>query len=279
LATPAEGRAATSPLSRFIEPGALTLSTVVLLLAVALGLGAVHALEPGHGKSIVAAYFVGTRGSAAQAALLGLIVAVTHSLGVLAVAALVLFGSQYFVPEDAYPWLTMLSGGMVLLLGMALLISRTRSSGLWHRLQHLRRHGHHHEHDSDHHHHSPPQHTPERPPWKTLVLLGLVDGLIPTPSTLVVLLGAISIGRVELGLLMVVAFSTGMAVVMASISLAILGLRAVAGRLSGSLGGRQRRGARWVQRAAAGLPLGAAVVLLVIGTTIVLRGASGLSLL
>ncbi len=276
---PSSAASTASPLTRFIQPGAVTLSTVFLLLAVALGLGALHALEPGHGKSIVAAYFIGTRGSAAQAAMLGLIVAVTHSIGVLGVAVLVLFGSHYFVPEQAYPWLTMLSGVMVLFLGFALLVSRLRSSGLWHRIQHLRGSGHHHHHDHDHERDGHGAGAPGSPPWKALILLGLIDGLVPTPSTLVVLLGAIAVGRIEVGLLMVVAFSVGMALVMASVSLAVLGVRAVAGRVRGRFApGLPAAGTLGV-RAAALLPVGAALILLVVGTTIVIRGAAGLSAL
>lgn len=272
------GGIAESPLSRFLESDRLTLSTMALLLLIALALGAVHALEPGHGKSIVAAYFIGTRGSALQAALLGLVVAITHSIGVVAVAALVLYGSQYFVPEDAYPWLTVASGVMVLGLGSALLLSRLRAAGAWHRLQHMAggRHRHGQEHAHPHGGHAPS--TPlrrdevERPPWKGLIALGLIDGLIPTPSTLVVLLGAIAIGRIELGLLMVVAFSTGMALVMTSISLAVLAARAFAGALTDRLGGNNQWLGGLAARGATLAPAGAAIVLLVVGATIVARG-------
>lgn len=261
--------AAPGPLARFVQSDGLTLATILVMLAVALAFGAVHALEPGHGKSIVAAYFVGAHGSAWQAGLLGLIVAITHSLGVFVIAAVVLFGGRFIVPETLYPWLTLVSGVLVLGLGTSLLVARVRRTEAWHRMLH-HRHGLH-----AHEHHGPQQQARKgtgRPPWRALTVLGLVDGMVPTPSTLVVLLGAISLDRVELGLLLVVAFSTGMAIVMAGISLAVL--------LANAAGRRLRRraattvGPRLAGGVASVLPALAALALLGAGSTIVVRGLS-----
>jgi ABC-type nickel/cobalt efflux system permease component RcnA len=271
LAAPVAARAS-GPLARFLQADTITLTTIGLMLAIALAFGAVHALEPGHGKSIVAAYFIGTRGSAAQAALLGLMVAVTHSLGVFAIATLVLFGSRFILPETLYPWLTLASGLMVFGLGGLLLVARLRASEFWHRALHRRQHPHDHTHVHTHEHtHEHTGDAPRRPPWKALVVLGLVDGMVPTPSTLVVLLGAISLDRIELGLLLVVAFSTGMALVMAGISLAVLVANAAGRRLRHRLGGSR---ARVLVRMAPAFPAVAAFVLLVVGSSIVVRGLS-----
>ncbi|MBC8159619.1 MAG: hypothetical protein H7Z42_00245, partial [Roseiflexaceae bacterium] len=97
---------------------------LLLALATALGLGAAHALAPGHGKTIVAAYLVGTRGTAWHALFLGLITTITHTAGVFALGLLTLFVSQYVLPEQFYPWLSALSGVMVALIGAGLLRQR-----------------------------------------------------------------------------------------------------------------------------------------------------------
>jgi ABC-type nickel/cobalt efflux system permease component RcnA len=274
----AAGAATAGPLARFIRADDLTLAALLAMLAIALGFGAVHALEPGHGKSIVAAYFIGSSGSAWQAAVLGMIVAITHSLGVFAIAAVVLVGSRFLVPETLYPWLTLASGVMVFFLGTALLAGRLRATGAWHRVLHRLHHGQTHHH-GDHHHAGPGAGSAaasSRPPWATLTILGLVDGLVPTPSTLVVLLGAVSVDRLELGMLLVVAFSTGMALVMAGISLGVIAATALGRRVGGRLGAG---GSRWTGRAATAGPLAAAFVLLAVGISMSLRALDQVALL
>ena len=111
---------------------------LVLLLLGAFGWGALHALSPGHGKAMVAAYLVGTRGSARDAAVLGATVTVTHTIGVFALGLVTLALSQYVLPEQLYPWLTLASGLMVVLVGASVLRSRLRRAHV---------HEHHHEHD------------------------------------------------------------------------------------------------------------------------------------
>src|SRR5207253_2944717 len=95
-------------------------------LAAALFWGAAHALSPGHGKTIVTAYLVGSRGRPAHAALLGLIVTATHTVGVFALGAVTLALSQFLVPEQLYPWLTLASGVLVLGIGVSVLRARWR---------------------------------------------------------------------------------------------------------------------------------------------------------
>ena len=106
---------------------------LVLLLA-AFGWGALHALSPGHGKAMVAAYLVGTRGRPRHAVALGATVTVTHTIGVFALGVVTLALSQYILPEDLYPWLNLLSGLLVVVIGAGVLRSRAR----------LAKHGHHH---------------------------------------------------------------------------------------------------------------------------------------
>src|SRR4051794_14242293 len=168
---------------------------LLLLIAAAFGWGALHALSPGHGKAMVAAYLVGTRGTARHAVVLGVTVTVTHTIGVFALGAVTLALSQYILPEDLYPWLTLTSGLLVLTVGAGVLHNR------WRHFRHPRPatrhpHAHHHEHDVS---------------WRGLLGMGASAGLIPCPSALVVLLGAIAQHQVALGLLLIVAFSAGLA--------------------------------------------------------------------
>src|SRR3954451_7281237 len=101
---------------------------LLLLLLAAFGWGAVHALSPGHGKAMVAAYLVGTRGSARHAVALGATVTITHTIGVFALGAITLAASQYILPEDLYPWLTLVSGLLVLTVGIGVLRSRWKKT-------------------------------------------------------------------------------------------------------------------------------------------------------
>jgi ABC-type nickel/cobalt efflux system permease component RcnA len=176
---------------------------LVLLLS-AFAWGALHALSPGHGKAMVAAYLVGTRGTPRHAVALGATVTVTHTIGVFALGAVTLALSQYILPEQLYPWLNLVSGALVVVVGAAVLRSRLRT----------RRHHHHH----DHHHH----HAPESFSWRGLVALGAAAGIIPCPSALVVLLGAVAQGEIALGMVLIVAFSLGLAATLTFLGLAVV---------------------------------------------------------
>ena len=190
-------------------------------LAVALFWGAAHALSPGHGKAIVTAYLVGTRGAARHAFALGGIVTVTHTIGVFALGVVTLALSQFVVPEQLYPWLGLVSGLLVVGIGASVLRARWR-----HRHRHARGHHHHHDHHpADHHGHDDAgghSHSPAEPGWRGLLAVGVSGGLLPCPSALVVLLAAISLHKVALGLLLIVAFSVGLAATITAIGLAAL---------------------------------------------------------
>ncbi|MFL5841036.1 MAG: nickel/cobalt transporter, partial [Thermoleophilaceae bacterium] len=200
---------------------------LLFLLLAAFGWGALHALSPGHGKAMVAAYLVGTRGTARHALALGATVTVTHTIGVFALGVVTLALSQYVVPEDLYPWLTVASGLMVVLVGATVLRSRlrTRRAAAAHR--HAHAHGHAHSH-SDHTH----SHAPQDLTWKGLFGMGASAGLIPCPSALVVLLGAISQHQVALGLLLITIFSVGLAATLSVLGLAVVYARGLLGRLN-----------------------------------------------
>ncbi len=180
---------------------------------IALGLGALHALEPGHGKTIVAAYLVGSRGTARHALLLGLIVTASHTAGVFALGAITLYASRSIVPEQLYPWLGVFSGLTIAGLGGYLFLRRW--TGL----------------DPDHAHTPGQMHghwwaskrntepAPQTTEAKTvslsqLFLLGVTGGMIPCPAALVVLLSAFSLHRIGLGFFLILAFSLGLAAVL-----------------------------------------------------------------
>ena len=121
---------ALSSYSDLIAKDKLSVGVIVLALLAAVGFGAVHALSPGHGKTIVAAYLVGSRGTAKHALLLGLTVTATHTSSVYALGFITLYLSEYIVPETLYPWLGIISGALIVLMGLSLFVGRLRSSGL-----------------------------------------------------------------------------------------------------------------------------------------------------
>jgi nickel/cobalt transporter (NicO) family protein len=172
---------------------------LVFFLLAAFGWGAVHALSPGHGKTMVAAYLVGTRGTARHAVALGATVTVTHTIGVFALGVVTLLLSALILPEQLYPWLNLVSGLMVVAIGATVLRKRVH--------QHQHQHHHHHHHDLT---------------TKGVVAMGASAGLIPCPSALVVLLGAVAQHQVALGLLMIVVFSFGLAGTLTALGLIVV---------------------------------------------------------
>jgi ABC-type nickel/cobalt efflux system permease component RcnA len=193
----------------------LSLLVILASLAAALFWGAAHALSPGHGKTIITAYLVGQRGTPRHAALLGLIVTITHTIGVFGLGLVTLALSQFIVPDRLYPWLNLVSALLVVGIGASVL--RTR----WRRSRH--HHDHHH-----HHHHLGEEGTS----FRSLLAVGVSGGLLPCPSALVVLLAAISLHRVGFGLLLILAFSAGLALTITSIGLAAVLARSVFRRAS-----------------------------------------------
>jgi nickel/cobalt exporter len=217
----APDRVADSGFARLIGRRHLSALVIVASLAAALFWGAAHALSPGHGKTIVTAYLVGSRGTPLHAALLGLIVTATHTVGVFALGLVTLSLSQFIVPDRLYPWLNLVSGLLVVGVGAAVLWTRLR-----HRLAYARARAgaHHHRHHHDHGHGN---HHGADLGWRSLVGVGVSGGLLPCPSALVVLLAAISLHRVAFGLLLIVAFSAGLALSITAVGLvAVLAKRA-----------------------------------------------------
>jgi len=260
------------------DPAPLGAWTIVTSLLVAAMLGAFHALTPGHGKTIVGAYLVGSRGTARHAVFLGLVVTLTHTLGVYLLGLGTLAASAWVVPERLYPWISVLSGLLVVGVGASLVTSRlvaARAHDHHHDHEHEHDHGHDHGHDHahDHHHghehhhghahahghsHLPPADAPIT--LRSLLALGVSGGLLPCPSALVVMLGAIALHRIAFGLALIVAFSIGLAGVLTGIGIALVYARGLFEKLP--LDGRM---ARYV-------PVASALVISLAGAAIVLEG-------
>lgn len=263
-------------LSNLINRPQLPWDILLLSMIVAFWFGAAHALSPGHGKTVVAAYLVGSRGTARHAVLLGLTVTATHTAGVFALGLVTLYLSRYIVPDQLYPWLGFISGMLVAGMGLVLFVRRLRAlrgdgaqrheahpGDMPHVHREHEEHGHVHDHHhglhvhgphhhdgehgdeayhhaaNDHDHHAeegvphrhglfgrPHTHGPmpgqsaERIRLSSLLALGVSGGLLPCPSALVVLLSAIAFHRVAFGMLLIVAFSLGLATTLTSIGMA-----------------------------------------------------------
>ena len=198
-----------------------TFGVVLLSLLVAAFWGAAHALTPGHGKALVAGYLVGTRGRPRHAFALGATVTVTHTAGVFGLGLVTLGLSTVVVPEQLYPWLTLVSGVLVVGVGAGVLVRRARHA-----------HGHHGHHHAHHH-----DHQGDDIGVRGILGIGAAAGLLPCPSALVVLLSAIALHRLAFGLALIVAFSVGLAATITAIGLvAVLARRAFGrARLDGPL--------------------------------------------
>ncbi len=248
-------------LTELINTPELTPIVGLLALLVALGLGAIHAFSPGHGKAVVGAYLVGSRGTPRHAAFLGLTVTITHTIGVFALGLITLFASEYVLPEQLFPILSFVSGGIVVAIGLSLFVRRLKFALGYaeepdHQHHHAEdhehahvdedehahphsyahahsEHAHHHDEHHDHgahihshggqaHSHLPPGTDGSPVTWRNLLALGISGGLLPCPSALVVLLSAISLGRTGFGLLLIIAFSLGLASTLTGVGLAFL---------------------------------------------------------
>ena len=252
---PAEGAAASEGFA-----GALTGANaggllIIGLLVAAFGWGALHALSPGHGKAMVAGYLAGSGGRPRDALILGATVTVTHTAAVFAFGLITLAASAYILPEQLYPWLGLVSGLMVIAIGVSVMRSRFRR---WKSMRaqeargdqahsHAHPHGHSHSHSHDHSHsHTHGRDQSQATGLRGLIGLGVSGGLVPCPSALVVLIAAISQHRIGLGMVLILAFSLGLAATISAVGLVVLGSqrlfqrlrperRLFGGRLSGAL--------------------------------------------
>jgi ABC-type nickel/cobalt efflux system permease component RcnA len=193
----------------------------LLALATAFAIGGLHALGPGHGKTLMAAYLVGTDVRPRQIVAVGAAVSAMHTASVVALGLTVLAAGQAFTPEVAYRWTTLASGGLVAILGGYLFVKRSRA------IAHGRAHAHGHDHD---HTHEP------RSGRFGLATLAVSGGILPSPSALIALLAAVAIGRLVFGLALVLAFGVGLAAVLMGVGFGTIRVRDLMGRrLPGAL--------------------------------------------
>jgi ABC-type nickel/cobalt efflux system permease component RcnA len=224
--------------------GTLTPSLVVLSLILAVGFGALHAMGPGHGKTIMAAYLVGGGRRIRHAVGVAGAVAAMHTAAVVGLGAIVLSVERAFPAERLYPWLGLLSGGAAVALGGRLLVVRGANQR-----------GHRHQHDRS---------AAERPLSPGgLMALALSGGVLPSPTTVVALLASIALGRTAFGLALVGAFSLGLAAALAGVGMLAVGARSL---MAPRLG-------RWGRL----LPLGSASAITMLGAVLVVRATLQLS--
>ncbi|CAN5763788.1 hypothetical protein BH20CHL5_BH20CHL5_14670 [soil metagenome] len=313
-------------ISEIIQARDLSLPAIALSLLVAAGVGAVHAASPGHGKTLMAAYLVGTRGTMRHAMGLGLTVTVSHTIGVFALGGIILFAGSFVPPERLFPILGLVSGSVVVVIGVALLAQLVRDErrrraahqaehdhapgdghdhhhgeGQAHQSGHDGAHdhahddGHPHDHDHDHDHdheerapaptspdddavggwhshglvrhtHLPQGGDPLR--WRNLFALGLVGGLVPSASAILILVGSIAAGRPAYGMVLTLAFGLGMAVVLVGVGVLLVRARGLIERWP-----RSDRLAPLLSR----LPILTAVVFVIVGVAISAQAASELA--
>ncbi len=229
-------------------------------LVLAFGFGAVHALGPGHGKTITAAYLVGSGARRAQATAIGVAVSLMHTASVLALGLVFLVLARSFPPERVYPWLELVTGLVALGLGAYLVTvrvrARRRGDDPWHGHRHAasQEHEHEHEHGHDHDHARPV--TP-----RSLAALAVAGGILPSPTAFVVLLGAVRAHRIAYGLGLILAFSVGLAT-----ALVMVGVFAIRARSSVT----ERLHGRWASL----IPVGSAAVIVGFGVFFVTRGTT-----
>ena len=292
----------------------LTLQLAIVALVVSFVLGGLHALTPGHGKAIVAAYLVGSKGRVIDAVFLGLVVTFTHTFSVIALGVVMLV-AQEFAPEDIVPWLSLFSGILIVGIGAWLLAknmkqyysggTHSHAHGHPHPHPHDHAHGHDHSHDHDHDHshdhghdhdhphtddhdhghdhsdhshddhghsHDPAHgHThshggrthshapPERTGFWGLLSLGISGGIVPCVDALIGLLFAISLNKLVWGLIILCAFSLGLAAVLVAIGILMVMAKPVIERFTGE--------GIWLQR----LPIISAAVVILLGAVLVFK--------
>ncbi len=253
---------------------------VALALGLALFLGGIHAFAPGHGKTLMAAYLVGQRGSLRHAAALAGSVTLTHTVGVLALG-IALSVSTSFAPTSVYPILGVASGLIVVCIGLGLFARAWRlrtlraSRGDDHRPDHQHPHAEAapaHEHGGRPHTHLPVD--AQAPRLRSVLAIGFAGGMVPSPSALVVLIGGIALHRTWFAVLLVLAYGVGMALVLTGTGVVLRHARTILDRRVAAR--PSVRGTTLLSRLSRTVPLLTATAVIVVGVGLTLRGGSGL---
>lgn len=239
------------------------MTNMIMLYTGAATLGALHAFEPGHGKTLIAAYMIGSRGRAWDGFLLGAIVTFTHTFSVILLGIVARILSHNYSETELHNWLGLVSAVIIICVGLWMLKQRVGGSS---------RHGHVHlfstknnhtdhppHHDQDHHHHvshdalhthdhfhtsdhTRPKAGQQRYDKWNLLLLGISGGIIPCPAAIATLLAAIAAGRIAQGLTMTIFFSLGLGLVMMSIGVALSQTGRLTNKISENLDFGRRMG-------------------------------------
>lgn len=219
-------------LADLINVPEITPAIALFGLLLAFGLGAMHAMSPGHGKAVVGAYLVGSKGTPKHALFLGMTVTITHTIGVFALGLLTIFAANFILPETIMPFLSFFSGLIVLYIGLTMFKTRLFSYLGVSEAHHHHHEGHSHSHHDHSHEHGDLTHThdghthshalPDKITWKSLLALGVSGGLLPCPSALVLMLSAINLNRIGYGLILTIAFSFGLAATLTIVGLLFL---------------------------------------------------------
>ena len=297
----------------------MTFQLAIAALVVSFVLGGLHALTPGHGKAVVAAYLVGSKGRVIDAIFLGLVVTFTHTFSVIVLGVIMLLAEEHFVPDDIVPWLSLVSGVLIAGIGAWLLVRNVKGAAHGHTHSHGHGHHHHphdhshshehdHSHDSEHTHSHDPEdahshshehghshdpedahshshehghshdpedahshshshghghshsHVPsERPGFWGLLSLGISGGIVPCVDALIGLLFAISLNKIALGLIILCAFSLGLAAVLVAIGILMVLAKPIIERFTGE--------GIWLRR----LPIISAAVVILLGGLLVIK--------
>ena len=212
----------------------LSLPVLLLVLAVAFTLGAIHSLGPGHGKSLMAAYLIGSTGKIRDAVMLALTITISHVFSVIVVGLLALWLTDFFFPENIARWLGLFSGFTIIAIGVWLFITRYKTfrnkTAHEHNHDHLKEHDHVHPTKATSHSHSHPEthnhsHTyhhhfynPNSSIWSNIAL-GISGGIVPCPKAIVILLLAISVHKIALGIVIILFFSLGISAVLMTLGI------------------------------------------------------------
>lgn len=213
-----------SRLLSFFHETSMGPGMLMLAFATAFLLGAGHALSPGHGKALVAAFLVGSRGTKTDAVKLGLIVTFTHVISVILLGLLLLFLSNRILPAQLYPWISVFSGLLIVVVGIYLLARQPHGHSHSH---------HHHAHDHNPHDHGSGQDAdnghdhPVRKHPIGLLSMGIAGGMVPCPSAIVVLLVSVTLQKIALGLAIILVFSLGLASVLVCLGLMVVSVSTV----------------------------------------------------
>jgi nickel/cobalt exporter len=267
-------------ITSLLQANDLSIPAILVAVLLAALIGAFHAATPGHGKTLMAAYLVGSRGTVRHALGLGLTVTFAHTVGVFTLGAIVLVAGAALPSERLIPILGLASGVVVTVLGVIFLAQRLRATRLAHDHDQAHAHGHEHEHhDHDHdqvasslehshglirHSHLPQEQGPLR--RRNLVALGLVGGLVPSASAILILVGSIAAGRPAFGMLLTVAFGAGMAAVLVGVGVLLVRARTLVERLP----------SRNLGRALGYAPMVTALVFVIVGVAITVQSGTQL---